>query len=203
MTSPDNTATVAAQRSAPRSPAELFTAFAWMALQGFGGVLGVVQRELVERRRWLSNDEFMEDWALAQVLPGPNVCNLALMFGGRHFGARGAMAALAGLLLLPSVLLLTLAVAWQGLGHQHPALAGALRGMGAVAVGVIAGAALKLLMALRSHRLGWPLAAAFAAAAFVAAAWLRWPLHITVLGMGGLACVLTWRRLDAAPRGGA
>ena len=54
----------------PRGRADLFWAFTWLSLQGFGGVLAVVQRELVERRRWLTNEQFVEDWAVAQVLPG-------------------------------------------------------------------------------------------------------------------------------------
>lgn len=61
---------------APGRPADLFWAFSWLSLQGFGGVLAVVQRELGARRRWLTNEQFVEDWAVAQVLPGPNVCNL-------------------------------------------------------------------------------------------------------------------------------
>ncbi|WP_196933700.1 chromate transporter, partial [Pseudacidovorax intermedius] len=74
----------------PESLADLFLSFTILALQGFGGVLAVVQRELVERKRWLTKEQFIEDWAVAQVLPGPNVINLALMLGDRHFGLRGA-----------------------------------------------------------------------------------------------------------------
>ena len=81
-----------------------------LALQGFGGVLAVVQRELVEKKRWLTADEFLEDWAVAQVLPGPNVVNLAVMIGDRHFGLRGAAAAFAGLLAAPLVVVMVLAV---------------------------------------------------------------------------------------------
>ena len=72
----------------PHSLGELFWAFTWLALQGFGGVLAVVQRELVDRRRWMTNEEFIEDWAAAQILPGPNVVNLSIMVGDRYFGLR-------------------------------------------------------------------------------------------------------------------
>ena len=72
-------------RAQPRSLADLFFSFSWLALQGFGGVLAVVQRELVERKRWMSNEEFIEDWAVAQILPGPNVINIWMMIGSRHF----------------------------------------------------------------------------------------------------------------------
>ncbi|HRM93181.1 MAG TPA: chromate transporter, partial [Alicycliphilus sp.] len=86
------------QRPRPHSLGQLFWAFTWLALQGFGGVLAVVQRELVERRRWITNDEFIEDWAAAQILPGPNVVNLSIMVGDRYFGLRGAMVAVAGMM---------------------------------------------------------------------------------------------------------
>ena len=94
---------------APRSKSELFVAFTWLALQGFGGVLAVAQRELVERLRWLSKEQFVELLSLSQVLPGPNVINLSLMFGDRHFGWRGALTAVAGMLAAPLVIVLALA----------------------------------------------------------------------------------------------
>ena len=89
---------VPAVRNVPTSNADLFLSFNWLALQGFGGVLAVVQRELVEKKKWLTLEEFVEDWSIAQILPGPNVINLALMIGGKHFGWRGALSALAGVL---------------------------------------------------------------------------------------------------------
>ena len=59
-------------RPQPRNPTDLFWSFTWLALQGFGGVLAVVQRELVEKKRWLTNDEFVEDWAcLLYTSPSP------------------------------------------------------------------------------------------------------------------------------------
>lgn len=85
----------------PGSLGELYWAFTILALQGFGGVVAVVQRELVDRKKWLSTSQFVEDWAVAQVLPGANVVNLSLMIGDRYFGMRGGMVALAGLLSIP------------------------------------------------------------------------------------------------------
>ena len=82
----------------------------WLALQGFGGVLTVVQRELVEKKRWMTREEFVEEWAVAQIMPGPNVVNLSLMIGARYFGFKGAMAALAGMLTAPLVIVLLLAL---------------------------------------------------------------------------------------------
>ncbi len=81
----------------PASCSELFAVFTRLALQGFGGVLPVAQRELVERQRWLTREQFLEMLTLSQVLPGPNVINLSLMVGQRFLGARGALAALGGM----------------------------------------------------------------------------------------------------------
>ena len=139
----------------PASTGELFSAFTWLSLQGFGGVLAVAQRELVERHRWLTKDEFVEMLSVGQVLPGPNVCNLALMIGDRYFGWRGAFAALAGMLAVPLVIVVALAALYGQLS-AIPAVAGALRGMGAVAAGLIIATGFKLCAALKSNPLGIP-----------------------------------------------
>ena len=180
--------------NAPRSPAHLFVAFSLLALQGFGGVLAIVQRDLVERKRWLTQEEFIEEWAVAQIMPGPNVVNLTLVLGARYFGLRGALAALAGMLTFPLLLVLCLAVLHAQYA-AHPGVAGALRGMGAVAAGMIAATGLKLAVSLRSHPLRLPLALSAAAVGIVLVAVLRVPMLYTLLGLGGLCCVLTYRRL--------
>ena len=184
----------AAARPAPRSPGELYLRFNRMALQGFGGVLAVAQIELVERSGWLTREEFVETLSLAQVLPGPNVCNLALMVGDRYFGWRGAAAALAGMMLAPLAIVLALAAVY-GRVAEWPAVAGALRGMGAVAAGLVIATALKLALALKSSPLGLPACTLIGGATFGAIALARWPLAWVVLGVGGVAVALAWRRL--------
>jgi chromate transporter len=178
----------------PQSLSDLFTSFTWLALQGFGGVLAVVQRELVERKRWLTQEEFIEDWAVAQIMPGPNVVNLSLMIGGRWFGLPGALAALGGLLAVPLVLVLGLAVLHARFADS-PQVAGALRGMAAVSAGLIGAAGLKLAVALKRNPLPLPWCVAIAALGFVLVALLKCPLIYVLGGLGGLACFLTWRRL--------
>ncbi len=177
----------------PDSNGELFWAFNRMALQGFGGVLAVAQHELVEHKRWLSREEFVEMLALAQVLPGPNVVNLALMFGDRYFGLRGAFSALAGMLAVPLVIVLLLAAGYAELS-RFAIVAGALRGMGAVAAGLIIATGIKLAATLGTNRLGRPLALIFAALTFGAIAWLRWPLIWVLAGLGTLAIAVAWVR---------
>jgi chromate transporter len=94
----------------PRSLMHLFLVFSGLALRGFGGVLPWAQRVLVEERRWLSREQFIETLAFGQLLPGPNVCNVAIMVGDRWFGWRGAVAALGGMLAAPMLLVLGAAV---------------------------------------------------------------------------------------------
>lgn len=182
-------------RPRPSSPRDLFVSFTWLALQGFGGVLAIVQREMVEKKRWLTPDEFLEDWAVAQVLPGPNVINLALMLGDRYFGLRGALAALAGMLAVPMCVILALAVLYAHFAG-NPQVAGALRGMGAVAGGLIAATGIKLIPQLRRHPLGFGICLAFTAVVFVAIAFARVPLGWVLLVAGGAACAWTWRKIS-------
>ena len=178
----------------PQSLTDLFVSFTLLALQGFGGVLAVVQRELVEKKRWMTREEFIEDWAVAQIMPGPNVVNLSLMIGGRYFGLKGAMAALAGMLTVPLVIVLGLALVYAQF-DGHPGVAGALRGMGAVAAGLIAATGLKLFGALLKNVLGLRLCIGFGVLCFVAIALLRWPLVYVLLGLGGIACIVAYQKL--------
>ena len=178
----------------PSSPKELFVAFTLLALQGFGGVLAIAQRVLCEQKRWLTREQFVEILAVAQVLPGPNVCNLALMVGDRFFGWRGAFAALAGMMAVPLVIVLMLTALYAQYA-MHPAVSGALRGMGAVAAGLIFGTGLKLVGALRTNPMRPPMCGAFLVAAFAAVALLRWPLVWVILALGVVACIYAWIRL--------
>ena len=187
-------AATASDRPRPKSPRDLFVSCTWLALQGFGGVLAIVQREMVEKKRWLTPDEFLEDWAVAQVLPGPNVINLALMIGDRHFGLRGAIAAVAGMLTVPLAVILALAVLYAHYAG-NPQVAGALRGMGAVAAGLITATGLKLMVALQKNVLGLPLCSALGLLVFVAIAWLKLPLLWVLVALGGLGWALAYRRM--------
>ena len=171
----------------PHSKTDLFLSFTFLALQGFGGVLAVVQRELVERKRWMTPAQFVEDWAVAQILPGPNVINFCLMIGGRYFGLAGALAALAGMLAAPIVVLLVLALSFGSVADLAWAQ-GALRGMGAVAAGLIAATGIKLIPALKSNPIGIGVSAAIMLGTFIGVSLLRWPLIWVLLGIGSLAC---------------
>jgi chromate transporter len=169
----------------------LFLAFNSVALQGFGGVLTIIQHEVVERQRWLTQREFVEDWAVSQILPGGNVINLCIILGNRYFGWRGALAALAGILTVPMLIVLVLATLYSQFADVA-AVSGAVRGMGAAAAGLIGAAAIKMLSGLKHNLLGAKACSALIALTFIAVGLLRWPLAFTVLGLGVPAFAYAW-----------
>ena len=172
----------------------LFTAFTALALKGFGGVLPVAQRTLVDERHWMSQEEFLELLSISQVLPGPNIINMALIFGDRCHGWRGAAAAMSGVLLAPLLLVLVLAALAQGLRGQ-PMVTDALRGMGVVAAGLVLSMACRLGSSLRESPMGWPACAVLVLGTATAVGFWRWPLVSVVLVVGGAGMALDWRKV--------
>jgi chromate transporter len=178
----------------PRSKTELFSTFSHMALQGFGGVLAVVQFELVDHKRWMTRAQFLEEWSVAQIMPGPNVVNLCLMIGGRYFGIPGALAAISGLLCFPLLIVLTLAILFGGVS-EHPAAQGALRGMSAVAAGLVTATGLKLMSALPGNPMGMGVCLALGLLTFIGVGLLRLPLAGVLLGLGVIASLWAYFKI--------
>ncbi len=181
----------------PRSLMHLFLVFSGLALRGFGGVLPWAQRVLVEERRWLSREQFIETLAFGQLLPGPNVCNVAIMVGDRWFGWRGAVAALGGMLAAPMLLVLGAAVLY-GQVADEPVVRRALAGMGAVAGGMILATAFKLVLAWRAH-LAW---LAWGVLAFIGVALLHLKVLLVLAVLVPPAIAAAWWWLRAASRRG-
>ena len=142
----------------------------------------------------MTNEEFIEDWAVAQILPGPNVVNLALMIGDRYYGLRGGMAALAGILTFPLLVVLVIAALFASVADM-PMAQGALKGMGAVSAGLIAAVGLRLTTALKANVMSAGVCTALAAITFIAIAILRIPLVWVLLGLGSLATLWAYRQL--------
>ncbi len=181
----------------PRSLMHLFLVFSGLALRGFGGVLPWAQRVLVEERRWLSREQFIETLAFGQLLPGPNVCNVAIMVGDRWFGWRGAVAALGGMLAAPMLLVLGAAVLY-GQVADEPVVRRALAGMGAVAGGMILATAFKLVLAWRAQ----PAWLAWGVLAFIGVALLHLKVLLVLAVLVPPAIVAAWWWLRAASRRG-
>jgi chromate transporter len=153
----------------------LFIAFAGIGLSGFGGVLPWARRHLVDRLGWLSGRDFAELLALAQLIPGPNIANLSVIYGRRLHGARGAVAALAGLYLAPAAIVLglgLLAVRWGQAAPAREVLAGVMP----VAAGLTLGTGLRLAASLPSGaRTALVMALSFAGAGL-----FGWPLWLVL-----------------------
>jgi chromate transporter len=173
----------------PPGLTELFVAFAIVALSGFGGVLAWSRRMLVEVKGWMTPEEFNDAYALCQMLPGPNVINLSVVFGSRIRGVSGAVVALLGLLGPPVAIISLLGLLYARFG-ELAAVRGALTGIAAAAAGLVIGTVAKMAQPLFRGKLS---AAPFVVlVTFVAIAVLRWPLYWVLLVMLPLSIAVAW-----------
>ena len=177
------------QTQRPRSLRELSTTYGAISLQAFGGSLALTERTLVQRKRWLTPQEFLGLYAISQALPGPTGVSFCVLVGDRYFGLRGALAALAGFLLPPAVVVVALATLFQH-WHHVPAVQGALNGMGAAAVGLIVQAAARMTRTLRGQRVGAAVALATVAAVTLGGLSLR----SVMLSIGVASVAWAWHR---------
>src|ERR1700728_2690296 len=132
------------QTSPPPGLIALFVAFSKMSLAGFGGVLVFARRAIVEQHRWMTADEFNETFALCHFLPGPNIVNLTMVFGSRFRGIAGGIAAFAGLLGPPVVIMTILATLYARFGDLD-ALRRILAGVSCAAVGLLISVVLRMM----------------------------------------------------------
>src|SRR5688572_26459043 len=146
--------------AAPRSSGEIFRAFSRAALLGFGGMLPQLFHQLVTRKRWVSAAEFAEAQTIGQALPGPALANLAAALGYRWGGVRGALAALAGTIATPALLMILIGYLYRAYGDLEPVRI-ALHGMSAMAAGLLAGVGLRTAPLLGRRVHAWLIAAAF------------------------------------------
>lgn len=133
--------------TAPPDLAALFLAFARMSLAGFGGVLVFARRAIVEQHRWMTADEFNETFALCHFLPGPNIVNLSMVFGARLRGIAGGVAAFAGLLLPPTLIMTVLAIIYAQFGELE-LLSRSLAGISCAAVGLLIAVVFRMMTPL-------------------------------------------------------
>ena len=180
--------------TAPRKPSmpALLRAFGWIGLTSLGqGRTAYFYEELVRKRRWVTETEFLEGVGIGHLLPGPNVTNLSVYFGQRLGGARGALLATAAQIIPGAVLLLGLSILYfRGLPAALTDAVG--RGVGAAAVGLVVattwrsgaavlrtgrGAAITLLTfaLFGPAQVNVFLVLAFVAPLSIALAWLRRP----------------------------
>ena len=164
--------------TAPPGLAALFLAFARMSLAGFGGVLVFARRAIVEQHRWMTADEFNETFALCHFLPGPNIVNLSMVFGSKLRGMAGGLAAFAGLLLPPTLIMTVLAIAYARFGDLD-VLRRSLAGISCAAVGLLIAVVFRMMTPLLKRM--DPLALILMAGVFLAIGVLRLPLPAVLL----------------------
>jgi len=179
------------QTSPPPGLFALFVAFAKMSLAGFGGVLPFARRGIVEQHRWMTADEFNETFALCHFLPGPNIVNFTMVFGSRLRGIPGGIAAFAGLLGPPVVIMTILAALYQRFG-EIDALRRILAGVSCVAVGLLLSVVFRMMMPLIKRR--DLIAVVMLAAVFVAIGVLQLPLAAVLMVAIPLSIAITFAR---------
>jgi chromate transporter len=182
--------------SPPPSVGALFVAFARMSVAGFGGVLPFARRGIVEKHRWMTADEFNETFALCHFLPGPNIVNFTMVFGSRLRGIPGGIAAFAGLLGPPVVIMTILAALYQRFG-EIDALRRILAGVSCVAIGLLISVVFRMMMPLVKRR--DLIAMVMLAAVFVAIGLLKLPLAAVLLVAIPLSIAITFARRARAP----
>ena len=181
-------AVMAAGKGRPVTLGRLFLGFFEVALSSSGGALAPAHRLLVERWGWVSARQFTEILGLSQVLPGPNIVNVAVQIGARYHGVPGAVAACVGLLLAPLLVIMPLVLLYAQSG-ENDLVRAALRGVAAAAAGMLIATTVKVALPYRRSLVG----ALIAGAAFLAVWALHWPLLLVVLVLGPCGVYAAWR----------
>jgi chromate transporter len=174
--------------------AALFVGFLKVSLLGFGGGLVWARRIVVDRQRWLDDQEFAEILTLCQFMPGPNIVGITLCVGSRLRGPLGAVSAVAGFILLPWTLGLSLGGLLLQYAHL-PVLQNILSGLSAAAAGLMIATGIRLLIPHRNRRT----ALLFAALAFTGMAFVKVPLLIVLLGLAPVSIAVAGIASAKAP----
>jgi chromate transporter len=168
---------------------DFFLYFLRLGTFGFGGPIalaGYMQRDLVERRRWISKEDYVQGLALAQLAPGPLAAQLAMYLGWVKDRVRGATLVSAAFILPSFVMVLALSAVYVRYGGL-PWMQSAFYGIGAAVIAIIARSALKLVkMTLARDRLLW---AVFLVSA-VATAWTESEIVWLFLASGALVLLV-------------
>lgn len=158
------------------SPSQLFGAFFFVGITGIGGAIAThIHHAVVEKRGWVSEEEFLEGFTLTQLVPGSNNGNLAAYLGLKLAGSPGALAAVLGLVLPGAVIAVGLAALYLHLREVPGNLfQGALHGVAAATLGLSTSMVLRLVPSSLRAKGGWLIA--------LAAFGLVGLLHFNLLG---------------------
>jgi chromate transporter len=184
------------ERAAPPPPTlgELFRLFCQIGLTSFGGGTSTwIYHQIVHVKRWVDEDEFFDAWALCQALPGVNVTNLAVWMGRRLLGWKGVLSALAGIVLLPAILIILIAALFGTVAHYSITIVVLT---GATAAAIALPFSMGITLASRVRRAAVPLG--LMVATFLAVGIFKVPLVWVVLIFGGTGVAAEYLRLDKA-----
>ena len=162
--------------------AALFIGFLKVSLLGFGGGLVWARRAVVDQKRWMDDREFAEILTICQFMPGPNIVGITTCVGSRLRGPVGAVTAVAGFILLPWTIGLSVGGLLLHFAHL-PVLQNILHGLSAAAAGLMIATGIRLLMPHRNRRT----TLLFAALAFVGMALIKLPLLFVLLGLAPIS----------------
>jgi chromate transporter len=165
---------------------ELFTGFLLLGLMGFGGVLPLARRAIVDERRWLTAEEFVELLGLCQFLPGGNILNLSVAIGLRFRGLPGALACILGVVAAPIAVVIALGVLYDRF-QADPIVRHMFSGLAAAASALLIVLAVKIVAPLKRN----PVGIAIALVCVIAIAVLKLPLLPTMLVLSALSMLAT------------
>ena len=171
------------QAATPVSLGRIFRVFALIGVTSFGGgIVAYLRRALVEKEKWLDDEEFMAALEISQTLPGLNSTNMSVIVGRKLRGAAGALVAVLGMVLPGAAIVTALGFAYVALRHD-PKIAVVLTGVAAAAVGLLLQVTLKI---------GWkqlirPKDLVFVIAVFVAVGLLHISMVVTLVTLAPIA----------------
>jgi chromate transporter len=166
----------------PVSPTQLFLAFLKVSMLAFGGGLAWSRQVVVAERRWLTDAEFADIVSLCQFMPGPNIVGIAVCVGAKLGNGRGALAALAGFVLIPWTVGFALGTIYLHYAYI-PVVQNILASVSAAAAGLLIATGIRLLAPHRAR----PAALLFAGLAFAGMALLKLPLLAVLAALAPLS----------------
>lgn len=177
-----------AEPKIPVTYTAVYSVFFWIGLFSFGGgLMPWIQREIVIKRGWMRDEDFLPGVAMAQILPGVNSTNMAVYVGRHLLGVSGAAAAIIGILTGPFVIMLVAAYSYKAI-LGVPALHAAMAGVAAAAIGML----LRMgVLAVGTTGKG-VLPIVVMISVFLAIGVMKWPLVPVVLVAVPLSVLIAW-----------
>lgn len=130
----------------------LFLGFSKLGLMGFGGVLPLAQHLIVEDQKWLTAEQFTDLLGVCQILPGGNIVNMAVAIGYDFAGLKGAISAVFGLMLAPTIIVISLYQLYAQF-QEIPMVQHMIQGLAAAAAGLLFATGFKMLKPMMKSKL--------------------------------------------------